>query len=577
MAYIYDKDGRLVNVVNIVPALQTGTHIATINGVPIFAPEGGNIDVTPLLQAGTHIANIGGKAIYAPNGGGGGESKTHINILTFGNSYACDSMSYVPFILKNYGITCTIYMYIRGAMSLQDLFYEWDMQEMGYALGHETWNNNNYGGYARSVSYIDTREDAHWRQKTYMTPKTLTTYKDWDVITIQQGSGSTVDINQYEPWASKVISLIKAELLKPTPLVYLSMYTRLALDNINANMQTARAVAARYPFDYIVPIGTAVFNGRTNATLKSTSDSGELWADDDVHLQEGIPCYIAACTIVQSLFKKYWNWLSIYGDNTVPDADAIAAWRNPQVHGAPKNVNSGTMLLAQNCAISAINFPWEITTIVEIGDPVDARIRETLQGIELYSNRPNTTVYYTKDDTEPTTSSAPYNGTPIPYFVGNLKFIAYDNHGNHSSVVVYKFNTSYAGTLFKMLLKEMMNTEDKLIGGVATSGSGTLLGISDLRLDESNTKARTIMAQDFTGFINFNILPKPSSDTGQVSVITGDATHKTTVISNAGKDNVTTFTPSTNNSKFTLMVYDPNMIITGTAGGQTDFTLTSKA
>ena len=233
--------------------------------------------------------------------------------------------------------------------------------------------------------------------------------------------------------------------------------------------------------------------------------------------------------------------------------------------------------LAQNCAISAINFPWEITTIVEIGDPVDARIRETLQGIELYSNKPNTTVYYTKDGTEPTTSSAPYNGIPIPYFVGNLKFIAYDNQGNHSSVVVYKFNTSYAGTLFKMLLKEMMNIEDKLIGGVTTSGSGTLLGISDLRLDESNTKARTIMAQDFTGFINFNILPKPSSNTGQVSVITGDATHKTTVISNAGKDNVTTFTPSTNNSKFVLMVYDPNMIITGTSGGQTDFTLTSKA
>lgn len=58
--------------VDVTAILKEGVHIATINGVNIFAPEGGSgasVDVTPLLTSGTQIATINGVNIFAPKGG----------------------------------------------------------------------------------------------------------------------------------------------------------------------------------------------------------------------------------------------------------------------------------------------------------------------------------------------------------------------------------------------------------------------------------------------------------------------------------------------------------------------------
>lgn len=41
MANLYDKNGNALDIVNVVPVLQTGTHIATINGKKLYAPNGG--------------------------------------------------------------------------------------------------------------------------------------------------------------------------------------------------------------------------------------------------------------------------------------------------------------------------------------------------------------------------------------------------------------------------------------------------------------------------------------------------------------------------------------------------------
>ena len=52
--------------VDVTQILKEGVHIATINGVNIFAPS---VDVTPLLTSGTPIATINGVNIFAPKGG----------------------------------------------------------------------------------------------------------------------------------------------------------------------------------------------------------------------------------------------------------------------------------------------------------------------------------------------------------------------------------------------------------------------------------------------------------------------------------------------------------------------------
>lgn len=58
--------------VDVTAILKEGVHIATINGVNIYAPEGGgtaSVDVTPIVTTGTQIATINGVNIFAPKGG----------------------------------------------------------------------------------------------------------------------------------------------------------------------------------------------------------------------------------------------------------------------------------------------------------------------------------------------------------------------------------------------------------------------------------------------------------------------------------------------------------------------------
>ncbi len=62
--------------VTIEPALTSGTLIATINGVSIYAPTAPSVSVSQILTAGTAIAEINGVTLYAPtaSSGGGGAS-----------------------------------------------------------------------------------------------------------------------------------------------------------------------------------------------------------------------------------------------------------------------------------------------------------------------------------------------------------------------------------------------------------------------------------------------------------------------------------------------------------------------
>ena len=58
--------------VTIEPALTSGTLIATINGVSIYAPTAPSVSVSQILTSGTAIAEINGVTLYAPTASSGG-------------------------------------------------------------------------------------------------------------------------------------------------------------------------------------------------------------------------------------------------------------------------------------------------------------------------------------------------------------------------------------------------------------------------------------------------------------------------------------------------------------------------
>lgn len=94
--------------VDVTAILKEGVHIATINGVEIFAPS---VDVTPIETSGTPIATINGVNIFAPKGGASSWDELTGNppgVLTFPNdagyltSAALSGYATTEYVAQNY-------------------------------------------------------------------------------------------------------------------------------------------------------------------------------------------------------------------------------------------------------------------------------------------------------------------------------------------------------------------------------------------------------------------------------------------------------------------------------------------
>lgn len=89
--------------VDVEQILKEGVHIATINGVNIFAPA--SADVTPLFTSGTKIATINGVNIFAPKGGASSWAEltgTPPNVSKFPNDAKYITSSVLSTALSDY-------------------------------------------------------------------------------------------------------------------------------------------------------------------------------------------------------------------------------------------------------------------------------------------------------------------------------------------------------------------------------------------------------------------------------------------------------------------------------------------
>ena len=313
---------------------------------------------------------------------GGVNGKTHLKILILGNSYATDAWSYVPFILKNYGITCEIVIYFRGALSLDELYNRWDETKQW----DEESTTESYG--ARRYLYtIDTRTQTSWQGVNPTLERKsahqLCLEDGWDIITLLQWSAYTVDYTTFEP-ITDVIDLIreaKAEAGNEESwhLGFQMSWTRAVADYPTNNLASHLSNDKAQPIDILFPCSTAVFNARQNANLAAIGSydghldgpgpAHNLW-QDGVHLEEGLPCYIAALAIVQSLFDKYWRGLTVLGDKTIPTRENVTTnWKVPQRqipsgnNELPHVLDADYLYLCQKAAILANKYKFEINGV----------------------------------------------------------------------------------------------------------------------------------------------------------------------------------------------------------------------
>ena len=271
-----------------------------------------------------------------------------LRICVIGNSYSLDSFMYLPFILLNYGIISKFGVYYRSNGSLQNQVEE-------YSSGSNPYYS------------IDTESELSWTEHQSYSPEMAIMADEWDIVVIQQSSTQSLDINTYEPYARNLINQIASSLRNPFVLswnININRYGGVIADEQNLILQNINTIVDSEPVSIIFPYGTAIFDARTNAILDALGDGGHLWAADKIHLQEGLPCYIAALANAQKIFDRYYPEFSVLGDITIPDEGSITLWNIMGQQGSPVGVTDANRRLAQVCAVVANNNMFSIKTII---------------------------------------------------------------------------------------------------------------------------------------------------------------------------------------------------------------------
>lgn len=283
----------------------------------------------------------------------------HVNICVLGNSYSNDAFSYVPFILKEYGYTCKIEIYYRGSMSLHDLDEQW-------------YDNSQYGladldgkNHIRLHFSIDTRNQTKWKKGSVVNAQTVVSSQKWDIISIQQGGSRAQFIETYDPYLQKVIDRINEAHPEPYQLAWFMAYNR-ASDNANQeSLDTQKEICRQYPFNLVIPVASAIFSCQEHEVLSELGDSKykRMYASDNVHMQEGLPCYVAALTVAETIMQSYFHSGSVIGNSIRPTDKWIKSINGITPDGNSTGVTEANCALAQQAAVNAYFHKFEITPL----------------------------------------------------------------------------------------------------------------------------------------------------------------------------------------------------------------------
>lgn len=266
-----------------------------------------------------------------------------LKILVLGNSYSCDSFSYLPFILKeSYGIDIVLGVYYRGGAATDDYV------DSGYT--------------ARSGSdvyyLIDTSTDSSWNTDSSITPQNAVKSNTWDMIVLQQGSADSYTLSKYAS-VKTLYGLIKADANYDFILGWNINHLRSSQFGTNkANCKTVLDLCKLQPATFVFPYGTAIFDIMDKYKNIPSSNAYMMYNN---HLNEGLPCYAAAITNVQALFDRFYPGLSVLGNPFVPvDGKRMGG---SQIHGYIISMDADDRYLCQQAAILANKDKFNVNPI----------------------------------------------------------------------------------------------------------------------------------------------------------------------------------------------------------------------
>lgn len=300
-----------------------------------------------------------------PGGTIAGEKK--LNILVVGNSHSCDFFSYVPFILKEYGVNVQLGIFYSPGKSIgyHNENYEADPTNTQYqeaqlfVIDTETDNSWSVGNDPEGVP-IKTTSDLSYKASVQKAVR----YAPWDIVVFHQSHTTSYITKNFGSSIESLRTKISNDLGKPFMLGWMigviqptSSYPVWTRYSMLAHVKNA---CLRHGFDMIFPGGTAIFNAMNDLTLCPNGD--DLHDGSDLHLKEGLPCYIGALANVEAIFRKFYPTLNIWNDATRTTTSWVSGKNIPNPQGTPDNslITDANCRLAQQMAILANDYPFDI-------------------------------------------------------------------------------------------------------------------------------------------------------------------------------------------------------------------------
>lgn len=261
-----------------------------------------------------------------------------IKIFFVGNSFTMDAASYAPFIISamNAGIQLTIGCSYVAGCSLQT---------------HLSNLTNDTAAYA----YYKSVNGGAWSSASSQKMSTMLSDEDWDVVVMQQNSENAGDydsIGGTNDYLGGCITQIVTRMGRTPKFWWLLTQKKTSASyTYDTMLSIAQRVALEYPIDVIIPVGAAVEEAR-GTVLDSLGASSHLQADNNGHLQEGLPVLLAGYALVMTILYALKVDGTVIGNTyTFSTSPTPPAQQNGSVVG----MSDANRRIAQHCAVAADN------------------------------------------------------------------------------------------------------------------------------------------------------------------------------------------------------------------------------
>lgn len=291
-------------------------------------------------------------------------SKRSVRILFVGNSFARDSMSYLPPVLKSLqpNLDFVVGNAFIGSSSLGNWLACLSNEDVEFAGSTCSPQTCSYSKFRSS--------DTSWQSQSKNLIRDILADEEWDIVVYQQVStyADNTDWDTYfAPYIYDIHNLTSYYAGKNVKFGWVMTH----LNTLDADgtrtarlITNARKILSDTATEIIFPYGIAIQNLRTTP-LKNLGDNG-LLSPDSHHLNEGVGCLSAAYSYALVILNHVgFGNTSVMGDTILPTAEWCQSINvlqpNPSDYSVMLGVDRNSCYTGQAAAVFAVKNPFEVT------------------------------------------------------------------------------------------------------------------------------------------------------------------------------------------------------------------------